>query len=94
MIVSNSDSLPRSADRTVAFVTCLHAVRSRAMRFTEEHQQLRRTVRDFVEKEVNPSYEEWEKAGVGTCVFRLPPTGPDEALATLDQCTEVMRRFA
>jgi citronellyl-CoA dehydrogenase len=34
------------------------------MRFTEEHQQLRRTVRDFVEKEVNPRYEEWEKAGV------------------------------
>jgi citronellyl-CoA dehydrogenase len=34
------------------------------MKFTEEHQQLRRTVRDFVEKEVNPSYEEWEKAGV------------------------------
>jgi citronellyl-CoA dehydrogenase len=34
------------------------------MRFTEEHQQLRRTVRDFVEKEVNPNYEEWEKAGL------------------------------
>lgn len=34
------------------------------MRFTEEHQQLRRTVRDFVEKEVNPSYDDWEKAGV------------------------------
>jgi citronellyl-CoA dehydrogenase len=34
------------------------------MRFTEEHQQLRRTVRDFVEKEVNPNYDEWEKAGV------------------------------
>jgi citronellyl-CoA dehydrogenase len=34
------------------------------MRFTEEHQQLRRTVRDFIEKEVNPNYEEWEKAGV------------------------------
>jgi citronellyl-CoA dehydrogenase len=34
------------------------------MRFTEEHQQLRRTVRDFVEKEVNPNYDEWEKAGL------------------------------
>jgi len=33
------------------------------MRFTEEHHQLRRTVRDFVEKEVNPHVDEWEKAG-------------------------------
>jgi citronellyl-CoA dehydrogenase len=33
------------------------------MRFTEEHQQLRRTVRDFVEKEINPHVDEWEKAG-------------------------------
>jgi probable F420-dependent oxidoreductase len=37
--------------------------------------------------------ESWEQAGVGTCVFRLPPTGPDEALTTLDQCHEVMRHF-
>lgn len=34
------------------------------MRFTEEHQQLRRTVRDFVAQEINPSYDDWEKAGV------------------------------
>ena len=33
------------------------------MRFTEEHQQLRRTVRDFVEKEINPFVDEWEAAG-------------------------------
>ncbi|HVK88928.1 MAG TPA: acyl-CoA dehydrogenase family protein [Kofleriaceae bacterium] len=33
------------------------------MRFTEEHDQLRRTVRDFVEKELNPHVDEWEKAG-------------------------------
>ena len=33
------------------------------MRFTDEHQQLRRTVRDFVEKEINPQIDEWEKAG-------------------------------
>ncbi|MEO8699646.1 MAG: acyl-CoA dehydrogenase family protein [Kofleriaceae bacterium] len=33
------------------------------MRFTEEHQQLRRTVRDFVEKEINPHVDEWEAAG-------------------------------
>jgi len=34
------------------------------MRFTEEHQQLRRTVRDFVEKEINPHIDGWEKEGV------------------------------
>ena len=33
------------------------------MRFTEEHKQLRKTVRDFVEKEINPHVDEWEKAG-------------------------------
>ncbi len=33
------------------------------MRFTDEHQQLRRTVRDFVAKEINPHIDEWEKAG-------------------------------
>ncbi len=33
------------------------------MRFTDEHQQLRRTVRDFVAKEINPHIDEWEEAG-------------------------------
>ncbi len=33
------------------------------MRFTEEHQQLRRTANDFIEKHVNPHVDEWEKAG-------------------------------
>jgi citronellyl-CoA dehydrogenase len=33
------------------------------MRFTEEHHQLRRTVRDFVEKELNPHVDEWEREG-------------------------------
>jgi len=33
------------------------------MKFTEEHLQLRRTVRDFVEKEINPHIDAWEKAG-------------------------------
>ncbi len=33
------------------------------MRFTEEHDQLRRTVRDFVDKEINPHIDEWERAG-------------------------------
>ncbi len=33
------------------------------MRFTDEHQQLRRTVKDFVEKEINPHIDDWERAG-------------------------------
>ena len=33
------------------------------MRFTEEHQQLRRTVREFVEKEINPHVDRWESEG-------------------------------
>ncbi|NVB80680.1 MAG: acyl-CoA dehydrogenase [Kofleriaceae bacterium] len=33
------------------------------MRFTEEHGQLRRTVRDFVEKEINPHIDTWEREG-------------------------------
>jgi citronellyl-CoA dehydrogenase len=61
---NDREGFPLTPAGAVAFVTPTQEVRSRAMRFTEEHQQLRRTVRDFVEKEVNPSYEEWEKAGV------------------------------
>ncbi|WP_097458562.1 citronellyl-CoA dehydrogenase [Mangrovitalea sediminis] len=33
------------------------------MLFTQEHNELRRTVRNFVETEINPHVEEWEKAG-------------------------------
>ena len=33
------------------------------MHFTQEHNELRRTVRNFVESEINPHVEEWEKAG-------------------------------
>ena len=33
------------------------------MRFTEEHTHLRKTVRDFVEKEINPHVEQWERDG-------------------------------
>ncbi len=33
------------------------------MRFTEEHTQLRRTVREFVEKEVHPHVDAWEREG-------------------------------
>ncbi|RMF14392.1 MAG: acyl-CoA dehydrogenase [Gammaproteobacteria bacterium] len=33
------------------------------MLFTQEHNELRRTVRNFVENELNPHADEWEKAG-------------------------------
>ena len=33
------------------------------MLFTQEHEELRRTVRNFVEKELNPHVKEWEEAG-------------------------------
>jgi len=33
------------------------------MRFTEEHDALRRTARQFVENDVNPHVDEWEEAG-------------------------------
>lgn len=34
------------------------------MQFTEQHDQIRRTVAQFVEKEINPYVEEWEAAGL------------------------------
>ncbi|MBX7160093.1 MAG: acyl-CoA dehydrogenase family protein [Acidimicrobiia bacterium] len=34
------------------------------MQFTEEHHQFRRTVRDFVEREINPHCDAWEAAGL------------------------------
>jgi citronellyl-CoA dehydrogenase len=34
------------------------------MRFTEEHNALRQTVANFVDKELNPHADEWEKAGI------------------------------
>jgi citronellyl-CoA dehydrogenase len=33
------------------------------MRFTDEHLQLRRTVREVIDKEINPHYERWEAEG-------------------------------
>jgi citronellyl-CoA dehydrogenase len=33
------------------------------MLFTPEHNELRRTVKNFVEKEMNPHVDEWEQAG-------------------------------
>ena len=31
------------------------------MKFTQEHEEIRRTVRSFVEKEINPNVEQWEE---------------------------------
>ena len=31
------------------------------MKFTDEHRVLRKTVRDFIDKEINPYVDEWEK---------------------------------
>jgi citronellyl-CoA dehydrogenase len=33
------------------------------MRFTDEHRQLAKTVKDFIEKEVNPHVDQWERDG-------------------------------
>ena len=34
------------------------------MKFSEQQDQLRKTVSDVIEKEINPHYDGWEKAGV------------------------------
>lgn len=34
------------------------------MKFTEEHEALRRTARQFVEKEINPYVDQWEAEGI------------------------------
>jgi citronellyl-CoA dehydrogenase len=34
------------------------------MQFTQEHDELRRTVEKFCEQEINPHVEEWEEAGI------------------------------
>jgi len=34
------------------------------MQFTDQHNEIRRTVSQFVDKEINPYVEEWEQAGI------------------------------
>ncbi|HYF45886.1 MAG TPA: acyl-CoA dehydrogenase family protein, partial [Acidimicrobiales bacterium] len=34
------------------------------MQFTEEHEMFRKTVREFVEREINPHADGWEAAGI------------------------------
>jgi citronellyl-CoA dehydrogenase len=53
-----------SAKSAAAFATVpVEAERGseRDVLFTEEHDQLRKTVRDFIAKEINPYVEEWER---------------------------------
>ncbi len=33
--------------------------------FTKDHEMVRRVVRDFVNKEINPNMDEWEDNGSG-----------------------------
>ena len=32
--------------------------------FTQEHEELRRSLQKFIEAEINPHVDEWEKAGI------------------------------
>ena len=34
------------------------------MKFTQEHEELRRTAKQFVDKEINPHVEQWEEEGI------------------------------
>jgi citronellyl-CoA dehydrogenase len=36
---------------------------SQDLYFTKEHEQIRKSIRDFVKKEINPYVDEWEEAG-------------------------------
>jgi citronellyl-CoA dehydrogenase len=45
------------------------------MQFTAEHDQFRQTVRDIVEKEINPHADEWERAGIFPAHELFPKLG-------------------
>ncbi len=45
------------------------------MQFTEEHDLFRRTVRDFVEREINPYADEWERQGIFPAHELFPKLG-------------------
>ena len=34
------------------------------MQFTSEHDELRRSLRKFIDSEINPHVDDWEKAGI------------------------------
>lgn len=45
------------------------------MQFTDEHNLFRQTIRDFVEKEINPFADEWEHTGVFPAHELFPKLG-------------------
>ena len=45
------------------------------MQFTAEHEQFRKTVRDVVEREINPHADEWERAGIFPARELFPKLG-------------------
>ena len=34
------------------------------MQFTQEHEELRRSLQKFIDAEINPHVDDWEKAGL------------------------------
>src|SRR5260370_37323621 len=38
--------------------------RRRAMQFTQEHQEIRRTLRAIIDKDINPHVDQWEEDGI------------------------------
>jgi len=45
------------------------------MQFTEDHEMFRKTVRDVVEREINPYVDEWEEAGMFPAHELFPKLG-------------------
>ncbi len=45
------------------------------MQFTEDHEMFRKTVRDVVEREINPYVDEWEAAGIFPAHDLFPKLG-------------------
>ncbi|MEZ5322378.1 MAG: acyl-CoA dehydrogenase family protein [Microthrixaceae bacterium] len=43
--------------------------------FTDEHDMFRKTVRDFVEREITPHTEDWERVGTFPAHDRFPKMG-------------------
>ncbi len=61
-----ADGLGRCAARPPASSTVLTTTEpgTAAMHFTAEHEQFRSTVRQVVEREIDPYVDEWEEAGI------------------------------
>ncbi|MCX7621839.1 MAG: acyl-CoA dehydrogenase family protein [Acidimicrobiales bacterium] len=45
------------------------------MLFTDEHEMFRRTIRDFIDHEINPHADEWERAGMFPAHELFPKLG-------------------